>query len=53
MKRIFARTRYKMENEIDQTVSTHGVMGSVCDIFVINTEGVALLRSYILDARII
>ena len=40
MIRIFAVQRYKKENEIGQTVSTHVFMGSVCDIFAINTEEV-------------
>jgi len=42
----FCTYKIKMENEIGQTVGTRGVMGSVCDMFVINTEGVVLMRSY-------
>jgi len=42
-----------MESETGQTFSTHGVMGSVCDIFVIDTEDVVLIRSYSLGGRII
>ena len=48
-----SRTKYKMENKIERTMSTHVVMGSVCDIFVVTTDVAVLLRSYSLGAKII